>query len=319
MTGRDPAAAFAADVRTQSHLSADDIAQVQRLTQDAADVDGITPFSEHVLLHVDRTDEHVIHLIARATRQDAQIVGYAQIDRTPNDEGPHGELTVAPAQRRRGVGSGLLQTAQAQVGGAPLRLWAHGDLHPAQAFAAAHGYVWMRTLWQMRRPLAEALPAPVIPDGVTIRTFRPGGDEAAWLAVNSAAFAHHPEQGSWTADDLRLRLAEPWFDPNGFFIAERAGEMVGFHWTKVHPDEPGEAGPIGEVYVVGVAPREAGRGLGRALTLAGLHHLREIGLASVLLYVDADNAPAVALYDRLGFTRWRADAMYGPDADPRRA
>ena len=108
--------------------------------------------------------------------------------------------------------------------------------------------------------------------------------------------------------------------------------MVGFHWTKVHP--PGEQdgspdpgappGPpssgLGEVYVVGVDPAEQGSGLGRALTLAGLHHLRDLGVAEVMLYADEDNVPAITMYKALGFTRARIDAMYrgaSPGDDPR--
>ena len=51
--------------------------------------------------------------------------------------------------------------------------------------------------WQMRRPLARALPlAPVsLPDGFAARTFEPGRDEQAWLAVNAAAFATTPSRG----------------------------------------------------------------------------------------------------------------------------
>ena len=112
----------------------------------------------------------------------------------------------------------------------------------------------------MRMPLAgRRSPAPPLPAGVTVRTFRPGPDEEAWLAVNGRAFAHHPEQGSWTMQDLRLREAEPWFDPDGFFLAERDGQLAGFHWTKVHPDGGEGGAPIGEVYVVGVDPGPAGR------------------------------------------------------------
>ena len=179
------------------------------------------------------------------------------------------------------------------------------------ALAKTAGFTRFRALWQMRMPLA-AVPAgdPSLPPGVTIRTFRPGADEEAWLAVNHRAFAHHPEQGAWTMPDLRLREAEPWFDPAGFFLAERDGKLAGFHWTKVHPDGGEGGAPIGEVYVVGVDPGQQGGGLGRALTLAGLVHLRRLGLADVMLYVDEDNTAAVRMYTALGFSRWSTDAMY---------
>ena len=137
-----------------------------------------------------------------------------------------------------------------------------------------------------------------------LRTFVPGQDEDEWLKLNGRAFAKHPEQGGWTRHDLDLREREPWFDPAGFFIAERDGRMTGFHWTKVHDPH------LGEVYVVGVDPDEQGSGLGRALTLAGLRHLRDLGVAQAMLYVDEDNVPAIRMYEALGFTRATVDAMY---------
>jgi mycothiol synthase len=172
----------------------------------------------------------------------------------------------------------------------------------------------------MHRSLQAPLDTPQLADGVAVRTFRLGEDEDAWVSLNHRAFARHPEQGAWTRQDLELREHEPWFDPDGFFLAERASQLIGFHWTKIHgatSQSGGEAGEhehdaIGEVYVVGVDPSAQGLGLGRALTLIGLHYLHGRGLGQVMLYVDETNTAAIRLYESLGFARWHTDVMFSP-------
>jgi mycothiol synthase len=201
------------------------------------------------------------------------------------------------------VGTALLR---ALIAATPTRLqvWAVGDTSAARALAARAGLVRSRELWVMTRALAEPLPDPALPDGVGVRTFVPGQDEPAWLAVNARAFASHPEQGSLTADDLAQRMAEPWFDPDGFFLAEAGSTLVGFHWTKQHPDL------LGEVYVLGVDPAFGGLGLGKALLDTGLAHLLAQGNNTVELYVEGDHERAVALYQGRGFSRASRDVMY---------
>jgi mycothiol synthase len=229
-------------------------------------------------------------------------VGYAQLD-----DQSTAELVVEPERRRNGVGTGLVTDLEAAAAGGTLHVWAHGELPAASALAAKKGYLRSRILLQLRRSLNEPLPPPHFPPDVSVRTFVPGADEQAWLRVNNAAFASHPEQGRWSLHDVKQRELQSWFDPAGLFLAERNHELVGFHWTKVHTDE---TPPVGEVYVVGVRPEDSGHGLGPALTLVGLHHLRSLGLDEVLLYVDEDNGPAMKTYERLGFTRWATDVLY---------
>ena len=272
------------------------------LAADAESADGVAPLSEQTLLRLQDGEDGagVRHLLVHAA--DGRLSGYAQLD-------PAGaaELVVAPVDRRQGIGRRLLSRLEAATEDGPLLVWAHGELPAAAALAAAGSYARSRVLLQLRRSLRDPLPDPQIPAGVVIRTFRPGIDESAWLAVNNAAFASHPEQGRWTLHDVQQREKQSWFDPAGLFLAERNGELIGFHWTKVHAQE---SPPIGEVYVVGVRPQDGGQGLGPALTLVGLHHLRDLGLAEVLLYVDEDNLPAMKTYERLGFSRWSTDVLY---------
>jgi mycothiol synthase len=272
------------------------VAGAVRVVVEAAELaDGTQPLDEAVLLRL----RH--HGIAGGTLlvSDDPPAGFAWVH--------DGDLAVVvhPDARREGRGRDLVEMAleSADVSTA----WSHGNHPGAARLAEAFGFTRERDLWVMRRSLGDlpALPAP--PDGVAVRAFEPGRDEDAFLALNAEAFAHHPEQGRMTRADLDERMAEAWFDPEGFFVAESTQQdprrLVGFHWTKVH-DGPA---PAGEVYVVGVSPTAQGSGLGRLLTLTGLHHLAGRGLAEVLLYVESDNAPAVAVYSRLGFTHADAD------------
>ncbi|MCX2928797.1 mycothiol synthase [Mycobacterium sp. CVI_P3] len=305
--------------------------QVRAVIDDATRFDGVAPVGEQVLRDLRRagaqrrgeehrragaqrrgdqySHERTRHLIAT---DDGDVVGYLNL--TPGSDGADamGELVVEPRARRRGIGSALLRAAIDAAGGR-VRFWAHGTLPAARAVAEALGMTVVRELMQMHRTLRE-IPEPGVPEGIHIRTYRGPSDDAELLRVNNAAFAWHPEQGGWAQADLDERRGESWFDPEGLFLAvdDDSGGLLGFHWTKVHADHPG----LGEVYVVGVDPAAHGRGVGRALTVAGLAYLAR-RLASqdrpeVMLYVEADNVAAVKTYERLGFAVFSVDTAYRP-------
>ena len=294
---------------TESEIAGADLtttraAEVLALIEAARRADGVAPLSEHGMLRLSygSADGGRDFLVIAG----GQIAGYAYLDPPSGArEGEvTGELVIHPDRRRQGLGRALTGELAAAADGRVLRLWAHGDLPAAAALARTTGFERFRALWQMRRSLSEPLDQPALPAGRVLRGFVPGQDEDEWLKLNGRAFAKHPEQGGWTRHDLELREREPWFDPAGFFIAERDGRMTGFHWTKMHDPT------LGEVYVVGVDPDEQGSGLGRALTLAGLRYLRDRGADQAMLYVDEDNVPAIRMYEGLGFTRTMVDAMY---------
>ncbi|MGH3755629.1 MAG: mycothiol synthase, partial [Pseudonocardiaceae bacterium] len=269
----------------------------------AADADGVDPLSEAAALRL-RSPGLGVHLLACDPA--GTLVGYAGLD----DRAPRrtAEFAVHPAHRRRGVGGALLAALLDRAGG-PLWMWAHGEHPAALRLAQRAGLARGRELWQLRRGLADPVPPRALPDGVALREFVPGADEAAVLRVNNRAFSWHPEQGRWDTSELTVREAQPWFEPKGFLLAvDRADRLLGFHWTKVHPDGRGE------VYVVGVDPGAQGIGLGGALTAAGLEHLRQRGVAEVLLYVESDNAAALRTYRKLGFAHHHTDVEFGPIA-----
>jgi mycothiol synthase len=324
------------EIRVSGPLPAEQAADVLDLVRHAAEEDGVSPLSEHVMLHLryggDPRARNVL------LWHNGELAGYAHLDPTDPVEGPAGEMVIEPAMRRHGFGLRLTEALTAEAGNGGLRLWAHGDLPAAVRLAAAAGFTRSRALWQMRRSLQARIGRPQLADGITVRTFKQDQDEDGWVSLNRRAFSRHPEQGAWTRTDLDMREREPWFDPDGFFLAERDGGLVGFHWTKIHGGNeelghaaPGNASPpvagetgatatghgheaIGEVYVVGVDPAARGTGLGRALTLIGLRYLRSRGLAQVMLYVDETNVAAIGLYESLGFTHWDTDVMFSKSA-----
>lgn len=295
-------------------LTAEQVHAIRRVVDAVTDVDGVAPLSEHVLLGLHPgAVAGGRHLLLTAG---AAVVGYAHLDEPDANSGDAGgelnaELALDPSRRTSTDGKRLV-TELAAVAGDRLRLWARGARSGTVALARGLGYVEERTLLQLRRSLTDPVPAPAWPSGVTVRTFVAGEDEAQWLQVNRRAFAHHPDQSRVTMADLEVREHEPWFDPAGFFLAEANGRIVGFHWTKIHAARGAAGEPIGEVYVLGVDPSMQGRRLGPALTLHGLAYLRDRGLRQSMLYADESNRGAVAMYERLGFSRWDTDIRFRP-------
>lgn len=278
-------------------LSAPQVEAVLALRDTVAGRDGSSPLSDHVVVGLQDRISARQHVLAWV---EDELAGYASVEPTGSAELVAGsDVVIDP----------MLEELS-RLAGPELSLWARGEASVLASELPGRGFEATRVLLQMRRSLELPLPDPVWPAEVVIRTFVVGRDEAAWVAVNNLAFADHPDQSGWTVDDLVARQRETWFDPAGFFLAERDGELVGFHWTKIHPNRGGADRPIGEVYVIGVAPVMQGHRLGAALTVHGLAYLAGRGLPDVMLYVDESNTGAVALYEKIGFTRWDADRCF---------
>jgi mycothiol synthase len=268
---------------------AQQLAGIRALIARIAAEDGREPLSDQALTHL--SSASVEHLL---TTRDGEVIGYAQLD------GDSLEIAAEPA-----AAGALLDRFR----GRHVLVWSHGASSQLATVLRERDFTTMRELHQLRRSLSDPIDPPQIPDGVDIRQFVRDRDEDAWVAVNAAAFAHHPEQGGWTRADLQSRENEGWFDPSGFLMAWRGAELIGFHWTKVHPDG------AGEVYVIGVAPAAQGIGLGAVLLQHGLAYLRGRGCPEVLLYVDGDNTGAMGLYERYGFRPHDLDVQWAPPDD----
>jgi mycothiol synthase len=246
--------------------------------------DGAPPLSDDALTNL--SSPRAKHSVAR---DGDRLVGYAQ------RRDASAELAAEPS-----VIAELLD----RITQPALLVWSHGRRSRLAGVLTERGFARDRELFQLRRPLADLPPDPPLPADVRVRGFRPGVDEAAWLAVNAAAFASHREQGRRTRAELDALMAQPWFAAEDFLLAERDGVLLGYHWTKVHEDG------LGEVYVLGISPDAQGLGLGNALLIRGLRHLAERGCETVLLYVDGDNPGARRLYERAGFVEYDVDVQW---------
>lgn len=211
-------------------------------------------------------------------------------------------VTIGPDRPRDEAAADQIQAIIADAeSGDSVQLWIERATGPDDAFAAELGFRPYRDLWRMQRPL------PTDSSAIATRAFIPGADDDEFLRVNNRAFHWHPEQGGMTSADLADRMNEDWFDAEGFRLHKRDGRLAGFCWTKVHPHE---IPPAGEIYSIAVDPDFHGQGLGKPMTLAGLDHLADQGLAVGFLYVESDNDPAVATYRSLGFDHHSTNRAY---------
>jgi mycothiol synthase len=299
-------------VEIVSQLDTQHLEQLPRLIEAAVRADGHEPLGEHKFLRLQRGDDLAAAMLAF---EDGRLAGYAHtVTYGEGDERRAScEFVVHPEFRQRGLGRLLLSHAIMHANSQQARrldVWAYNDRGAGANIASAFGFRAARRLLHLHRHVRAMPQAPQV-EGVRVRAMRPGEDDERWLELNNRIFAGHPENGAWTLEDLRARMAQPWFDPRDVLLLESGGALAGFCWLKID-DRPGE-GRVGEIYLIGTAPEHQGRGLGRLLLARGVAQLASRAADIAAIYVDESNAAAVALYESSGFHYHHVDVCYTRD------
>lgn len=291
-----------------SKLEDDDVDRLEELIRSATLVDGHEPIGEHKFLRLKHGDDLGVAILAY---ESDELVGYAHTLAYGDSENRRVscELVVEPDQRQRGIGSALLgeviEHANSQHARS-LDIWAYNDTEGSRHFARSFSLSPHRRLLHMHRHGGEP-PTLSVPPSASIRSLREG-EEGALLTLNNRIFEGHPENGSWTIEDLAARQAQPWFDATDVLMLEMDGTLAGFCWLKI--EERGEDGRVGEIYVIGTAPEFRRQGLGRYLLSAGLQHLSRREVDTVAIYVEESSDTAVNLYRSFEFHHHHVDVLY---------
>ena len=239
-----------------------------------------------------------------AFNDDGTPGGFACLIREPAIARGVVEMNGSNQHRGGGAGDALLREVYERGRAAGLDVLQvdvpESDEGRRKAFAE-RGWAHIRTHLHLRREGTERTNVPV-PDGMTLRQAEPA-DAPAVTNVQNTAFT-----GSWgyapnTPEEVAYRIFElPDLRPDPVVLLEEGNTLVGYCWCH----REAEDGP-GIVGMVGVLPGRQGKGLGRAVTSAGMDALLELGSLSLEITVDSENPPAIRVYESLGFVLdWRS-------------
>lgn len=233
---------------------------------------------------------------------DGLLVGYAAIERELEIGRVILNVAVHPTHRGRGTGSSLLEIAanhSHNLGSEVLQIPIVQGLHNGEHWVRTRGFRVVRCHWHMS--LAEYKETPVkIPSGFELIHFLPGEEESLCTLQNMSF------TGSWgfrpnTVEEICYLLDTSWCRPDGILYINNSQGNVGYCWTMDHPTERDK----GYIRMMGINPRYRGRGLGKAILLAGIEYLMQNGIKEIELSVDGRNHIARRLYQSVGFRRNR--------------
>jgi mycothiol synthase len=211
------------------------------------------------------------------------------------------DVRVHPDARGKGIGSRLLKVVEeraAEQGSRDghLRQNVTNLMPEARALLESNGYVYSHHYARMEIELRERLFVPAAPEGVTLRNYEVGPDDAAVHAAFNRAWAQY-EGERWEPEPL-----ERWMDA----VESEDFDAAHWHLALTHKGIAGfclgeRYGDHGWIQYLGIVPEERGRGLGRVLLMRGFAAFYDEGVRCVELTVSSENIPAArALYESAG-------------------
>ena len=235
--------------------------------------------------------------------------------------------TVHPDLRRRGIGRWLLrlgeEAAAARHDNEPSELtsvlgtWCPELRTGKLALIEQEGYRPVRYFFDMERPNLDGIVVPPMPDGFEVRPVPADRLRQLWDADVEAFLDHW---GGFEATDERFETwrSDPKFDPSLHVVAWDGDEVAGGVVNEVNEAENEATGKRqGWLASVFVRRQWRRRGLARALVMRSLAVLRDRGLTSAGLGVDADNPnAALRLYVECGFEVVMKSAAYRKPMEP---
>jgi mycothiol synthase len=235
---------------------------------------------------------------------------------------------LVPEVRRRGIGRAMLREnlrriAERGAAEPAGQTWvASGHAEDAEAghiaILQAAGFTPVRYFFLMRRPDLDDLPDVVLPEGLELRPVTPDQHRRIWEAEGEA-FRDHWKSREPTEADFEVTFRREELDTDLWVVAWDGDEVAGVVQTWIWASENAVLGVRrGWLEHISVRRPWRRRGLGRAITAAALHRLRDAGMADAMLGVDAENPTgALGLYEGLGFevhqrsTAFRLDLREG--------
>lgn len=317
-------------IRLRPYAGESDLGEIVRVINASAKADrvdelwtveGARAWFEHPSEQFDPARDVVVGEIDRL------IVAAGGLDWVDTRDGQFREFrfwgAVDPAVKGRGIGSALVahherharELAATQTFDRPAVLGSFSPAgRPAEALLRAAGYDVARWFIEMTRPTLDDIEPVAMPTGLELRPVTPDQHETIWRA-NREAFRDHWGGADESLAMMRRILGDPDTDTGLWLIAWDGGEVAGGVWNEIHTAENAELelrrGWLGSVFTRRPWRK---RGLARALIGRSLTLLRERGLTSAALGVDADNPTgALGLYEAAGFeVHDRACAMRKP-------